>query len=79
MFQKNKKQDEKPLLTKKQELENILKTPTKEETRTVRLVGKTGCGCGGATTDVERIVPFDSPLQDGDYIGWDVLDTDKIL
>ena len=80
MFQKSKTPLEE--LQKKQktnELENILKAPVQERTRFVTLYAKTGCGCGGSTTKVRREVPYDSPLRNGDDIGWDVLDTDEVL
>lgn len=45
-------------------LQEISKTPA---TRMVRLVTKSCCGCGCTDINIIREVPYDSPLQDGDY------------
>lgn len=37
-------------------------------TRVVHLKYKSCCGCGCDTINVERTVPDDSPLQNGDWI-----------
>lgn len=52
-----------------------------EPTRKVKLrvAQISTCGCGGATyIDVERPVPIDSPLQDGDEVS-EFDDLDEIL
>lgn len=49
------------------------------KTRVVRLKSKSCCGCGCIDVTVVRVVDYDSPLKDGDYIRsnqW--LSTDKI-
>lgn len=38
------------------------------EHRTVNLVYKSCCGCGCYDTNITRVVPFDSPLQNGDRV-----------
>lgn len=50
-----------------QELEEI---QAKEvvATRKVRLKLVIGCGCGGSYEDIEREVPMNSTLKDGDYV-----------
>ena len=38
------------------------------------------CGCGSLPVDIEREVPFDSDMKDGDGITYDeLLPTDKLL
>lgn len=36
--------------------------------RVVTLKYKSCCGCGCTYSDITRIVPFDSPLKDGDKV-----------
>jgi hypothetical protein len=47
-------------------------------TRKVRLFVYEGCGCGGNDVEIEREVPYDSDLKDGDRVeGYE--DTDEII
>lgn len=61
--------------------ENVVNTEVNKEDRVVRLVAKMDqfCGCGGKDdVEVNRTVPWDSPLQDGDHVeGLD--ESDEIL
>ncbi|MHA2404330.1 MAG: hypothetical protein ACXADH_15130 [Candidatus Kariarchaeaceae archaeon] len=50
----------------------------REAYRTVILKFESCCGCGCNTTNVKRVVPADSNLQDGDLIT-DLHDDDEIL
>jgi len=48
--------------------------------RTVKLIFKSCCGCGCSDVEIERLVPFDSPLENGDRIhSKNVLESDKII
>lgn len=58
----------------KGEFEQIQSTPL---TRTVILKADCWCGFGCNEARVERVVPYDSPLKDGDSIGKDIKKTDK--
>jgi hypothetical protein len=49
----------------KEKFEAISSTPA---TRTVRLLAKSCCGCGCSDVNIERTVPYDSPLQNGDRV-----------
>ena len=49
----------------KQKFEEIQTTPV---TREVTLKYKSCCGCGCSDVSVQRTVPYDSPLQNGDRI-----------
>jgi len=61
----------------KETFENIKKTETH---RRIRLYFRSCCGCGCYDVQLERIVPFDSPLQDGDHIpSSQVLESDKLI
>lgn len=61
--------------------EKVIDTQINKEDRVVRLFAKMDqlCGCGGKEdVEVNRTVPWDSPLQDGDHVeGLD--ETDEIL
>ena len=59
----------------KQKFEEIQTTPV---TREVTLKYKACCGCGCSDVDVQRTVPYDSPLQNGDRIS-DLGPNDKML
>lgn len=51
--------------------EEVINTEVSKEDRVVRLVAKMDqfCGCGGKEdVEVDRTVPWDSPLQDGDHV-----------
>lgn len=48
------------------------------ETRVVRLVYNSCCGCGCYDETVERTVPFNSPMKNGDRIT-KLLDDDEII
>ncbi len=79
MFQINKKkklEQESPSLSNlKKQFEEILATPS---TRIVRLIARSCCGCGCNDINIEREVPFDSDLKNGDYVK-KVERTDKIV
>ena len=60
-----KEQESAPLVMDKSELEAIQKTPAK---RIVILNSKSCCGCGCSDIKVKRVVTYDSPLNDGDYV-----------
>lgn len=66
-FQTNNSNQSKKIdeLKKEFEQEKNSKTIT---TRTVKLQYNSCCGCGCSFIDVEREVPYDSELQDGDII-----------
>ena len=49
----------------KQKFEEIQTTPV---TREVTLKYRSCCGCGCSDVSVQRTVPYDSPLQNGDRI-----------
>ncbi len=71
-----------PLADLAQDMEKISKTkiPSKPQTRKVKLVLMSSCGCGSLPVDIEREVPYDSEMQDGDGITSDeLLPTDKLL
>ena len=56
------------------------KIPSKPQTRKVRLVMMASCGCGALPVDIEREVPYDSDLKDGDGITRDqLLPTDELI
>lgn len=60
----------------KAEIEEALKHPA---TRKVRVKYRSGCGCGGGSwTEIEREVPWDSDLHNGDQI-YEVHESDRIL
>jgi hypothetical protein len=59
----------------KEKFEAISSTPV---TREVILKYKSCCGCGCSDVDVQRTVPYDSPLQSGDRID-NVERNDKML
>ena len=74
-LKKNKEQEEKSndlkdkLADLNKSTEQILNTSTEiPQTRIVRLVVGEECGCGGVDIDIDREVPYDSPLQDGDRV-----------
>jgi hypothetical protein len=46
-------------------IKSITKLP---ETRIVNLIFKTCCGCGCAHRKIQREVPYNSPLIDGDIV-----------
>lgn len=50
-----------------QELEQI-QAKDVVTTRRVKLKLVIGCGCGGNYEDIEREVPINSKLKDGDYV-----------
>lgn len=50
----------------------------KAATRKVTLRYKDGCGCGSYWYDIERIVPMDSNLKDGDRV-YETFDSDVWL
>jgi PDZ domain-containing secreted protein len=52
----------------KEQFNSVKNTETRAATRTVKLKYKSCCGCGCTTIEVERTVPFDSHLQNGDKI-----------
>ena len=54
--------------TNNDELAKKLADMKQPETRRVRLVYKSCCGCGCSDTNVYRTVPYDSNLKDGDRI-----------
>ena len=47
----------------KEQFDQVKNQPT---TRKVKLVYKSCCGCGCTDIDIERTVPINSELQDGD-------------
>ena len=51
----------------KEEFASFKKVAT-PPTRMVKLKLSSWCGCGGTTQWIEREVPYDSPLNDGDDI-----------
>ena len=57
-----------------------LNAPERESipTREVRLQRKSSCGCFETITEFIRIVPADSPLQDGDFVT-DYVDGDRYI
>lgn len=57
------------------EFEKLKQAPT---TRKVKLIYKAICGCGEGDYEIEREVPFDSPLKNGDRVDT-LLDIDRIL
>ncbi len=46
-------------------------------TRTVNLITQSCCGCGCSDVDITRVVPFDSPLNNGDRVG-KILEGDRV-
>lgn len=71
-----------PLANLAQDMQKIQETkiPSKPQTRKVRLVMMASCGCGALPVDIEREVPHDSDLQDGDGITHDqLLPTDELV
>jgi hypothetical protein len=52
----------------KQAFDTIKQTETTPQTRKVRLIYQSCCGCGCSDETILRIVDYDSPLQDGDRI-----------
>lgn len=59
----------------KAKFESISSQPA---TRAVKLLYSSCCGCGCSDLTVQRTVPYDSPLSDGDRIT-QLGDTDEIL
>lgn len=72
MFKKQSEQTGKkdPFMAEREEYAKIGKEvkTRHDETRTVRLLFKKCCGCGCDDYTVTRVVPYDSPLEDGDRI-----------
>lgn len=71
-----------PLADLAQDMQKIQETkiPSKPQTRKVRLVMTASCGCGALPVDIEREVPYDSDLKDGDGITHDqLLPTDELV
>jgi hypothetical protein len=58
-----------------EKLNAISSTPA---TRKVRLVTQSCCGCGCSDVDIERTVPYNSPLNDGDRVS-KIEDTDTVI
>lgn len=48
--------------------EKVEQIENKESTRVVRLKYESYCGCGYSTKKIERIVPYNSPLKNGDQV-----------
>lgn len=44
------------------------KTVNKPKDRKVTLIYKSCCGCGCSDVRLERVVPYDSPLKNGDRV-----------
>lgn len=51
-----------------QEKANKIETAVHPRYRKVRLTHYQECGCGGDDIEIDREVPWDSPLQDGDRV-----------
>lgn len=81
VFDPNKTADN-PLADLAQDMQKIqeIKTPSKPQTRKVKLIMMSSCGCGSLGVDIEREVPYDSDMKDGDTITYDeLLPTDNLL
>lgn len=63
-----KKQKKEPQETKQELIEELEAIQEQPVTRMVRLKYKSCCGCGCDYVDLEREVPFDSELEDGDIV-----------
>lgn len=72
------KKDTKHSKSELDKLESKFKEVKKKTIRKVILKFSTCCGCGCMDVDVERMVPDDSNLQNGDRIH-DLEDTDEII
>ncbi len=59
-------------------ISNAATTDANPQTRIVRLVVGEECGCGGVDIDIDREVPYDSPLQNGDRVA-EFEDADNII
>ncbi len=68
MEQLQVKKDQKGKNNSSSVLDEYDKIKEQKTHRTVVLLYKSCCGCGCYETKVERIVPYDSLLQSGDYI-----------
>lgn len=53
----------------KDQIKSVMDTPLTPQTRVVILKYKSCCGCGCDFIDIQRTVPYDSPLKDGDNAG----------
>lgn len=71
----SKKQKKEPQETKQELIEELEAIQEQPVTRMVRLKYKSCCGCGCDYVDLEREVPFDSDLEDGDIV-YEVKDDD---
>lgn len=75
---KDEEEDSLELLNKFKELKE--KTRALPRTRKVKLILLTNCNCGGAYRDhIERTVPYDSPLEDGDIVEEFNRETDEYI
>lgn len=75
---KDEKKESLDLLNKFKELKE--KTKAIPRTRKVKLRYVYECGCGSIFSDyIEREVPYDSPLEDGDITKEFNKDTDKYI
>lgn len=68
------------LKAKFEELQQIPISTIQVPNREVKLSAALSCGCGSGYVEIERTVPFDSPLHDGDKINESgILPTDRII
>ena len=75
---KDEEKDSLELLNKFKELKE--KTRALPRTRKVKLILLTDCNCGSTYRDpIERTVPYDSPLEDGDIVEEFNEETDKFI
>jgi len=54
--------------TLKDRFQSIKNAETQPETRVVKVYYKSCCGCGCSTVNLERTVPYDSELRNGDRV-----------
>ena len=77
---KDEEKDSLELLNKFKELKE--KTRALPRTRKVKLILLVNCNCGNTSTyreHIERTVPYDSPLEDGDIVEEFNRETDEFI
>lgn len=75
---KDEEKESLDLLNKFKELKE--KTKALPRTRKVKLILLTNCNCGSTYKDpIERTVPYDSPLKDGDIVEEFNRETDEYI